>query len=291
MEVTHVKEFLALAEICNYGRAAEAMYISQSTLFNHIRSLEADIGAPLFDKQGRKIVLSEYGQLFLPYANTIVDASEEFANILQDSRAKKDSVLRIAIQYPITELIQAFRKQHSHYGILFLDSQAPTEMLTEGSCELAFIRNATPETHPEYHVMPYLSDAIVAAVYSGHPLAGRKSVTLSELRGEDFVMIAQRKKRDCYCMNLCKRAGFVPKVAMTAATGSEAVKMVNAGFGISLFLRGTMTPDNFEHLILLDLEPEILCSVSLCWRKDKPLSQGARAFVQFLSEYIHKAEG
>lgn len=290
MEVTYIKEFIVLAKICNYGRAAEALYISQTSLFNHIRALETEIGTALFDKKGRKIVLSEAGQLFLPYAKTITLASDEFTSVLKETTKKRNALLRIAIQYPISELIQGFRTQYPDYGIHFLDSQIPIDMLADGSCELAFVRNVTPEMYPEYNIIPYLSDTVVAAVYASHHLAQRKSILLTELKAEDFVMIAQRKKRDCYCMQVCKNAGFVPKVAMTAATGSEAVKMVDAGMGVSLFLKGTMTPENFPNLVLLELEPDVECTVSLCWRKTRVLSPGAEAFVQFVKQRIEKAE-
>ena len=289
MDTVYIKEFIVLAEICNYSRAAEMLYISQSTLFNHIRSLETDIGVSLFDRRGRKIVLSEIGQVFLPYAKTIVAASEEFRTVLQESTKKKNSTLRIAVQYPVTDMAQQFRSRNPDCEIHLQDCQSPMEMMEDGSCELAFLRNVTSEAHPEYCIIPYTTDTVVAAVHASHPLADRKVITLSELKSDSFVMIAQRKKRDCYCMELCKNAGFVPKIAMTAASGNEAVKLVNAGLGVSLFLKGTMTPEIFKKLVLLEMEPQITCSISLCWLKDRSLSPSAAEFVRFIQKQI-KAE-
>lgn len=289
MDTVYIKEFIVLAEICNYSRAAEMLYISQSTLFNHIRSLETDIGVSLFDRRGRKIVLSESGQIFLPYAKTIVAASEEFSAVLQENTKKKNSTLRIAVQYPVTNIAQQFRSRNPDCDIHLQDCQALMEMLKDGSCELAFLRNVTSETHPEYCIIPYTTDTVVAAVYASHPLADRKVITLSELKSDSFVMISQHKKRECYCMRLCKDAGFVPKIAMAVATGEEAVKLVNSGLGVSLFLKGTMTPELFRNLVLLDMEPKITCSISLCWLKDRMLSPCAAEFVQFIQDKI-KAE-
>lgn len=282
MEISHIKEFIVLAEICNYGRAADALFISQSTLFNHIRALETEINLSLFDRQGRNIVLSEYGQIFLPYARTIVAASEDFADALKENKEEKTKIIRIVTQYRITDLIRQFRKQYPRFAIHFLDSKAPAEMLDDGSCELAFIRDVSEEEKEAYNVLPYVTDSIVAAVFSSHPLANRKSVTLGELKSEDFVMISQRQKRECLCMDICKKAGFIPKVAMTAVNGNEAAKLVNSEVGISLFLKQTLISEAFNNLVLLDLEPEIKCTISLCWRKDKELSPGAKAFVKFV---------
>lgn len=282
MDTTHIREFIVLAEICNYGKAADALFISQSTLFNHIRALESEIHVPLFEKKGRKIVLSDYGRVFLPYAKTITSASEDFFEVLQDKQEEQSKIIHIATQYRIMDLIKRFRKQNPDYGIHLLDNRDPIVALEEGKCDLAFVRDASPGIRRQYHVIPYLTDSISAAVSADHHLAKRKSITLAELKSEDFVMITESGGRDCHCMSICKAAGFVPKVAMTVINGNEAAKTVSDGMGVSLLLKQTLLSESFDNLVLLDMEPEIKCTISLCWRKNTPLSDGAAKFVKYI---------
>ena len=65
MELNHLKEFVVLAKIENYMEAAENLFISQSTLSKHIKSLETELGINLFDRTTRQVKLNEAGRVFL----------------------------------------------------------------------------------------------------------------------------------------------------------------------------------------------------------------------------------
>lgn len=282
MDINYIEEFVVLAEVCNYGRAADTLFISQSSLFNHIKALEGELGIALFNRQGKKIVLSDYGQLFLPYAATIISASKAYAQAIQNAQDQKKQKLTIGTQYRIVDLLKAFRKQYPNFDLHMFDNYGAMEVLARGACELAFIRDITEEDRQMYNVLPYLTDNIVAVTYASHPLAKRKSVRLIDLRNENFIIVTQSQNREYYGMQLCKQAGFVPRVVMTAANGNEAARLVNDGIGISLFLRGTIISEEFDNLSLIDLSPPVECSISLCWRRDKELSEAAKAFVDFV---------
>lgn len=75
MELNHVKEFIALTKTENYLEAAENLFISQSSLSKHIKSLEAELGTTLFDRTTRQVKLNEAGKVFLKYAQQLIDMS------------------------------------------------------------------------------------------------------------------------------------------------------------------------------------------------------------------------
>lgn len=64
MELSYIREFVVLAETGNYLEAADALFIAQSSLSRHIKSIELDLGSPLFDRTTRKVVLNGFGQAF-----------------------------------------------------------------------------------------------------------------------------------------------------------------------------------------------------------------------------------
>ena len=284
MEISHIEEFAVLADICNYGRAADKLFISQSSLFNHIKTLEAELGVPLFNRKGKNIVLSDYGQIFLPYAKTIISTAKEYVQVLQTNQDKSAKKLQIGTQYRVTELIKEFSKQHREYEVHVFDNYSAMDALDEGICELAFIRDISEAESLVYNAIPYITDSFVAVVYSSHPLAKKPRVRLRDLKNEDFVMISRPQEQECSGMKLCKRAGFIPHVSMTAVNGSEAARLVDEEVGISLFLKSTIISENFQNLALIDLDPPIDCAISLCWRKDKKLSPAAKAFVTYVKE-------
>ena len=68
MELRHLRYFTALAECLNFTRAAERVHVTQSTLSHQIRQLEDEVGRPLFDRIGKRVVLTEAGELFVTFA-------------------------------------------------------------------------------------------------------------------------------------------------------------------------------------------------------------------------------
>lgn len=281
METVYMKEFLVLAKMCNYSRAADELYISQSSLFNHIKALEAELSVPLFERSGKKIVVSEYGQMFLPYARRIIDATECFENDVKEKKLDASRAILIGTQYRLTELVRKFRGACKNYILYTLDSRNVEETLYESGCELAFIRNLK-DPEGKYNVVPYVNDSFCAVLYKSHPFADRKSLKLEELKKENFVMISSLKGKENDGLTLCKKAGFAPKVVMTVLSGSEAAKLVNDELGVSLLLKKTIQSERLENVMLVDLEPRVDCEISLCWRKDVVLSEGARQFVEFV---------
>ena len=77
METGLLREFLILAEEKNYWKAAERLYMNQSTLSKHIKTLEKTLSVPLFDRTTRMVELTEYGRLLLPYAQTMVQTQAD----------------------------------------------------------------------------------------------------------------------------------------------------------------------------------------------------------------------
>ena len=77
LNVRYLEEFVTLTEKNNFLEAAECLFISQSCLSKHIKKLEAEIGVELFERTTRTVVLTEFGQMLLPYARKMVGAPQD----------------------------------------------------------------------------------------------------------------------------------------------------------------------------------------------------------------------
>ena len=78
MEISYFKDFVILAETKNFWAASERLYIGQSSLSKHIKTLERELGAPLFTRTSRKVELTEFGELMLPYAQSLSRMQYEY---------------------------------------------------------------------------------------------------------------------------------------------------------------------------------------------------------------------
>lgn len=94
MNTSYFREFTVLAEVKNYWEAAERLYINQSTLSKHIKSMENELGILLFDRSTRHVELTRYGKALLPYARSITRQESEFSSLLMQMQNQEKGLLR-----------------------------------------------------------------------------------------------------------------------------------------------------------------------------------------------------
>lgn len=281
MELEHVREFLVLSELCNYNEAADRLFLSQSALFKHIKSLEGEIGAPLFNKIGKRIIVSEYGQMFIPYATQLLKTHDIFLKEVDSRRSESANMVLIGTQYRITDLVSSFRKTSDRYLLRVVEGGEVDKLLYQDGCELAFILDLE-DPEGKYISIPFTKDSTAAVLYPSHPLANRKSIALQELRRENFVSFSSRPEDPV--VSLCAQAGFAPRVVLTARPGNEVARMVSQCIGISLLNKNIILSTVQDDVAVIDLDPPVEYTISLVYRKDVTLSQGAKAFVKYVKE-------
>ncbi len=281
MELEHIREFLTLAESGNYCEAASRLFISQSALFKHIKSLENEIGVPLFIRNGNRIVISDFGRMFLPYATNTLKPIDQFIHEVEIKCSEKSNMVLIGANYRVTELIAEFRQHYEKYQIRLLERGATVidTMFKEG-CEIAFVRNLE-DPEGKYVSIPYAKDHLGVVLYPSHPLASRERINIIELRHENFISPSQERISDDPVLKLCEEAGFIPRIVLNAITGSEVARLVSLGLGIAVLNKYTIHQNGIK---IIDLEPLVEYDISLCYRKDIPLSAAAKAFIGFVRE-------
>lgn len=285
MELEHMREFLVLSELCNYNEAAERLFLSQSALFKHIKSLETEIGSPLFNKIGKRIVISEYGQMFIPYAMEALKNHDMFMHEVEARRSETANLVLIGTQYRVTDLITDFRKTNDRYLLHTIEGGNVDDLLYRDNCELAFIRNLE-DPEDKYVSIPFLQDSMAAVLYPSHPLANRDKLSLEELRRENFVSFSTGSEDPI--VSLCTAAGYTPRIVLTARPGNEIARMVSQCIGISILNKKVITSILQDDVVLVDLDPPVVYDVSLVYRKDVTLSPAAKAFVKYIKDLNKK---
>jgi DNA-binding transcriptional LysR family regulator len=291
METMYLQEFLTVAESANYTEAADQMYVSQSTLFKHIKTMEHELGVPLFEKSGRKIILTQYGRIFMPYAQRIVKEMASCTRELKLSMESELAMVRLGAEYRTHDLVKAFCELNDDYRVKVTGLSA-RKLLEEKKCDLAILMiGLEPKEEQEalfqmYEHVHLMSETASLLVSQKHPLAQKSTVSMDELKNEGFISIGVGVQDLNY--KLCSRAGFEPIISGTVYIGSEAVDMVAQNIGIT-FLHRKMIDSMFDVEEVgtkwLDLDPPFDMDVSLFWRKDTKLSKAAEKFSLFLQEY------
>jgi DNA-binding transcriptional LysR family regulator len=173
LSLKQLEVFAAIARDGSARGAAERVSRSQSAASAALAELEATLGVLLFDRIGRRLVLNENGQTFLPGTVALLQHAAELQALLTDAYA---TPLRVAASLTIGEYLLPQRVatwQQAHPGSLVRLAIANTSQViaavTSMEADLGFIEG--PQTHPDLQIHPWLSDELVIVAAPNHPLA------------------------------------------------------------------------------------------------------------------------
>ena len=285
MEIGYLKEFVVLAHTGNFMEAANILYSSQSALSKHVKSMDSELGLPLFDRTTRKVRISKFGQLLLPYAKHITELQDQYTAILQNSLENDQEILTLGsiyglAQYKITDVLVKFKKTRaeSTLNVLQASSRDLKEMLRQRKCELAFIRDLE-DVDNEFVQISYFTDSIVAVLPITHSLANQKTIPLVMLKDEDFLLPLQETMPYRLSMQACEQSGFEPRVAYNDPEMENLIDLVIKGMGVSLVLKQLVLYHSHPRIAIVDVTPSVSTQINLCYLKGVKLSDAARHFV------------
>lgn len=287
MEITQLKEFLTIARVGTFSKAAQELYISQATLSKHIMALEKSIGNTLFDRTTRSIKLTLTGNMLIPYAEKIVSHNDEFFNKLSqanDTDTHKVVIFSIPViaHYDISQSIAQFQRLHPDYSIKIREYEANEipELLAEHQCDLAFYRLLEEDKAMESTL--YYVDDLVAILPLEHPAAGLKSVHLSQLSKESFMFLDEKTMILPLCLKACSEAGFVPTINYLSHRSENLIEMVSNGMGISLMMRKQAEFSKNQSISIVKLDPPIYSTIYLVRLCNVKHTVAAQAFWNFV---------
>ena len=243
MELRHVRYFLAVTEELNFTRAAAKVGIGQPPLSQQIRSLEHELGTPLFRRLSHGAELTEAGQAFLPEARALLAQAERAARTARRGGQGKVGRLRVgytgsAIFCPVVPAaLRAFCRQYPEIelGLEEAPTAALLERLNGGHLDCAFIRPGRCDP-AGVRVHALGEEPFVAVVPSGHSLARSGPLPLSKLAAETFALFAREAGPSLFdeLLAACREAGFEPTLGQQAPQITSVAHLVAAGLGISL---------------------------------------------------------
>ena len=293
MELRHLRYFIAVAEELHFGRAAQALGISQPPLSQQIQALEQEIGARLFERTNRRVELSEAGRLFLAEARLVLAQVDKAADVARRAQLGQLGELKIGFtssapfNSSIPQAIFAFRQAFPavHLALQEMSSKEVAEALVDESVQVGIMR---PLPLPESLVAVELfREPLVAIIRADHPLAvgSEEGLQLSALAAEPFVFFPRSYGSGLYAqlLNLAREAGFSPLITQEAGEAMTIIGLVAAGLGVTVLPASyqRMRIDGVVYRTLLDAEANT--AVWLVQRRDQH-SPMAKAFVELLTK-------
>ena len=237
LTLRQLRAFAAVAELGSFTAAAARMHVTQSALSVLVRELERELGARLFDRHTRRVLLTETGQELLPYANRVFAELEQAALSVGGLRDKSRGRLRLAMPQLMASTLGARAVaafHHQHPGVVIELHDTPTDQLVaqvlSGEVELAI--GVEVPSSADIQRRTLLRDRHWLVCPAAHPLAQRAQVRWRDLASAPFISPTRDFMR--WLEPLLAPRGLQPVPAHTVAYVSSALGLVAAGLGVTV---------------------------------------------------------
>ncbi len=192
LENFRIRVFRAVAHHLNFSRAAEELLLTQPAVTQQIKSLEEDLGVPLFDRGGGRISLTAAGEALLPFTDRMKALGEEAYGAVASANGQQGGELALGAsqtiaQYLLPSLIATFLRSQPkvHVTVRSGNSDEMLEALLAKKIHLALIEG--PEQRKDLHIEPFMEDHLVLVVPAGHEWANHE-ISLHDLEHEPLLM-------------------------------------------------------------------------------------------------------
>jgi DNA-binding transcriptional LysR family regulator len=295
MEIRHLRSFLAVARLQSFHKAAEHLHYAQSSISAQIRALETELDVRLFERLGRRIMLTEAGERLIEYAEKIVDLSDE-TRVEIGGGGEPEGSLTVRIPeslgtHRLTPVIRDFSTRFPKVRLTFRTCAHETlpKDLRKGVTDLAFLlAESIHSADVEVEALGFESVVLVAS--PDHRLARKALVKTRDLAGEPLLLSTV----DCSYRRLLERTLREQDVSMAGPlmfTSIETLKRcVMAGVGISILpwiavseevTRGKLSRLAWE-------EDTLEVAVLMIWYKQRWLSPTLKSFMDTAREVLNE---
>jgi len=240
LEIRQLKAFVAIAETGTFTAAALRVHVTQAAISMQIRQLENEVGAKLFVRAPRHVILTEAGEHLLQRARQILlehdSALEEIAELAgaERGRLRIGSASAMVLTEPLPKILNAIRKQHPQAEVTVVSgtSEALVEQILGGELDLAFV--SLPVEARGVQTERLSEDQLVAIGSPRHRLAKQRTVSAYTLAGEKLILGERGGNTRRLIDQFFAQAGVSLKVTMELSRQAAIKRMVEEDMGVGI---------------------------------------------------------
>jgi len=291
--VHQLRLLTAVIDSGGFSRAALALGLSQPAISHQLKAMSDAIGTPVVEIVGRRVRLTQAGELLYDRAKRILAEFEAAGSALAELRGLKGGRLRVAGDttvgiYVLPDLLGAFRQAHQSIEVqLAVDNrQGVYRRLVAGEVDFVVSGRRWDDSSIALVVRPFLANELIAIASVRHPLAGRESVTLAELAAQPFIVREPGSGTRETAEEALRAAGLSIRLVMELASNGAIKRAVARDLGVSILSRyATALEIQIGHLAELSVESfPLRRQWHLVYARDKRLGPVDEAFLRFVDD-------
>jgi len=239
------------AKMCSFTKAADTLYVSQSSISQAIKALEEELNTTLFVRQNNKIFLTKAGEIFVNEAEKLLERSDLLQKRITEMSDETQRTIHFGLssfysKYYMPSLISHLDQKLQNVSFGFTEDISYNLEDMVSSDMLDFCLVPLPIAHQDLSAVSLKQEQILLAVPPRHPIALSTEpgtiISLKSVKDEPFVFLKAFQRFTDLGMKLCKQCGFLPNIIYESMNWETIDALVGKGIGVSL------VPDVVTHV-------------------------------------------
>ena len=241
LDIRHLKLIVAVTEEKSLTRAGETLHLTQSALSHQLREIEEKLGAPLFLRMNKKMILTQAGERLLSTARQVLDEMKRAEDHIAQMTASRQGTLRISTEcytcyHWLPDVMKEFRRKFPGVEVR-IDAESthrPIQALLRGKLDLAIVSDGRRDKLLDYQ--PLFEDEFVAIMAPDHPLVSRPYLRAKDFADQELFLYVRPEESTLF-EKILRPAGVTPARVSEVPLTEAIIEMVKAGLGISALAR------------------------------------------------------
>lgn len=293
MELRHVRYFDAVAETLNFTRAAQRLHVTQSTLSHQIRQMEEELGVALFDRIGKRVRMTEAGEILRSYMAPALAQIDRGVQALRNPASDITSHIRLGTTPSfntrmIPRCVSSFLAQHPDHEVTV--EELPAAAIAEGVAadRLDLAVSYQPADDAQLWFEPLYNEELRLVVGATHPLARRRRVRMAELHRVRMVMLPTGFATRQLIENCLQAAGAVPVVVAQLNSIAPMLELIRQTQLAGIVTETAVEPSADLRVIPLE-DPTPIRTPGLLWKRGATGSPMVRQFADIIRAAVGQA--
>ena len=285
MDIQKLKYFYTTAQLEHITRASEILHISQPSLTQAIHALETELGVALFSRQGRRIVLTQFGKYLKERLDSLLPQFDNLPNELEQLKNSVNKTIKLNILAAssfVINTIMTYKKKNPDVIFDFEQNEQKYD------CDIVITTNGLQSNNSKKHVRRCIKEEkIYLAVPKTSKYANYKEIDLSVVKEEGFIMLSSTRLFGVICNKFCSIAGFFPKILFESDSPIAVQNIISMGVGVAFWPEYSWGKLNNKNVSLIPISYPICQRDLIIELHDRlPKSAYAEDFYNYLLQKI-----
>lgn len=287
---------VALDDHRHFGRAAFAVHVSQPTLSQQLRTLEARLGASLIDRSGQDVQLTPLGRDIAARARGILVQVRDLSDLARRAGKGIGGTLRFGVTptlgpYLMPAIVAGLHREQPDLRLHIREGIPDDQVRQVMRGELDMMLCPMPVDATGIVIEPLFSERMFVIAPPDHPLAGEKDIPADALKGEGFLTLDRRHHFHRQTRDICEQVGAHIMHDYEGTSLDSIRQMVGSGIGLALLPERYMAAETqaAEVVATLDIAGwNARRSIAALWRTGAAFSDGFHAIAEFIRSYVNE---